>query len=135
MRDPKNPNELDCNHYALPLPISPVISTETMKVIRVDIMPTGLERSTNVIKPFKPRTANEYIPEYQELRQDLKPLNIIQPDGASFKVTEGEGINTVEWQKWHMRIGFNQREGMVLFDVSSSSYQDDLPLITTSGTI
>ena len=121
MRDPDNPNDLDCNHYALPLPISPVISTETMKVIRVDILPTGLESATDVIKPFQLRPPNEYVPEYQKLRRDLKPLNIVQPEGASFTVTEGEGISTLEWQKWHMRIGFNQREGMVLHDVSSRS--------------
>jgi primary-amine oxidase len=114
MQDPKEP---DCNHYAMPLPISPVISVETMKVIRIDIMPTGLEKSTDIIKPFKPSPPNEYISEYQKLRTDLKPLNIIQPKGVSFNVTEGEGTSTLEWQKWYMRIGFNQREGMVLYDV------------------
>jgi len=121
MRDPNNPNELDCNHYAFPLPVSPVVSTETMKVIRVDIMPTGLESKTDIIKPYQPRIRNEYIPEYQKLRKDLKPLNIVQPEGASFTITESEGINTLEWQKWYMRIGFNRREGMVLFDVCPRS--------------
>jgi primary-amine oxidase len=90
-----------------------------MKVIRVDILPTGLESSTDVIKPLQLHPPNEYVPEYQKLRKDLKPLNIVQPEGASFKVTEGQGLSTLEWQKWYMRIGFNQREGMVLFDVSS----------------
>src|SRR6201996_316432 len=117
MRDPANPREANSNHYAFPLPISPVISAESRKVIRIDHLPTGADCKTG-IKPYKPRPPNEYISDYQELRTDLKPLNIVQPEGASFKVTENEGINTIEWQKWQMRVGFNQREGMVLYDVS-----------------
>jgi len=51
------------------------------------------------------------------LRTDLKPLNIVQPEGTSFTVTEDNGTSTLEWQKWYMRVGFHHREGMVLHDV------------------
>ncbi|MBJ7600077.1 primary-amine oxidase [Candidatus Nephthysia bennettiae] len=53
-----------------------------------------------------------YLPE--GVRQDLKPLDIVEPEGTSFKVTG----NLVEWQKWRFRIGFTQREGLVLQAVS-----------------
>ncbi len=52
------------------------------------------------------------------LRDDLKPLAITQPEGPSFTL---EG-NVLSWQKWSMRIGFNNREGLVLHQVG---YQDD----------
>jgi primary-amine oxidase len=48
------------------------------------------------------------------LRKDLKPLNVIQPDGPSFQVTNE---SLVEWQKWRFRVGFNPREGATLHDV------------------
>ncbi|KAF2268535.1 hypothetical protein CC78DRAFT_529976 [Lojkania enalia] len=117
MRDPMNPSEVDSNHYALPLPISPVISTETMKVIRIDICPTGADDTIKPLEPYKIKPPNEYIPEHQNLRTDLKPLNVVQPQGASFQVTQEGTSSVLSWQKWKFRVGFNQREGMVLYDV------------------
>jgi len=107
----------DSNHYALPLPISPVVCTETMSVIKVDILPTGADNSDTKLKPYISRPLNEYVPESQKLRTDLKPLRIVQPEGTSFSVLEQEGTSVLSWQKWSMRIGFNYREGMVLHDV------------------
>ena len=117
MRDPANATEADSNHYALPLSISPVVNPATMEVIRIDYLPTSKDNTTSEPKPWKPKPANEYIPEAQELRQDLKPLNVVQPEGVSFSVTQEGTSHTVEWQKWFFRIGFNMREGMVLYDV------------------
>ena len=117
MRHPSNPDEADTNHYALPLPISPVVSTETHKVVRVDILPTGKDNTVHELKPWKIHPANEYVSEYQKLRTDLKPLQVVQPEGASFSVTPQGTSNIIEWQKWQFRVGFNQREGMVLYDV------------------
>ncbi|KAI7507710.1 putative copper amine oxidase [Hortaea werneckii] len=117
MRDPQNSNEADSNHYALPLSISPVISSESMKVIRIDHLPTGKDNTIKEPQPWTPKPANEYIPEAQSLRTDLKPLNVVQPEGASFSVTQQGTSSIVEWQKWSFRVGFNQREGMVLYDV------------------
>ena len=53
-------------------------------------------------------------PAFTEFRDDLKPLEITQPDGPSFTV---DG-NQVQWQKWSLRIGFNPREGLVLHQVA-----------------
>ena len=43
-------------------------------------------------------------------RQDVKPLDITQPDGPSFTL---DGYH-LRWQKWDLRIGFTAREGLVL---------------------
>ena len=122
MRDPNDPSNADSNHYAFPLAISPVVDTVTLKVIRIDLCPTGGDLQTKKTQPFPEiPPGNEYTPEHQSLRSDLKPLNVIQPEGASFKVTQsGETGQVIEWQKWSFRVGFNQREGMVLYDVSFS---------------
>lgn len=120
MRDPMNPSEADSNHYALPLAISPVVDTEKWKVIRIDFLPTGTDNSIKKTAPYKVVPPNEYIPEHQDLRTDMKPLNVIQPEGASFTATKtGETGELIEWQKWSFRVGFNQREGTVLYDVSA----------------
>jgi len=50
-------------------------------------------------------------------RQDLKPVQITQPEGTSFTVDGHE----VSWQKWRFRVGFTLREGLVLHLVR---YQD-----------
>jgi primary-amine oxidase len=47
------------------------------------------------------------------LRDDLKPLEIVQPEGPSF-VVDG---NEVRWQRWSFRLGFSAREGLILHDV------------------
>lgn len=117
LRDPDNAHLVDSNHYALPLPISPVFNTATRELVRIDYMPTGSGFTAEAPKPYKRRPANEYIPESQKLRQDLKPLHVSQPEGASFKVTEQGTSQVVEWQKWSFRAGFNMREGMVLYNV------------------
>jgi primary-amine oxidase len=50
-------------------------------------------------------------------RQDLKPLEIAQPEGPSFTL-DGHRLT---WQKWSLRVGFNGREGLTIHDVR---YQD-----------
>ena len=117
IRDPANPSEQDSNHYALPITISPVIDTVTMKVIRIDHLPTGKDNTIKETQPYKIRPANEYVSEYQKLRTDVKPLHVVQPEGASFTVTKEGTSDVVAWQKWTFRVGFNQREGMVLYNV------------------
>jgi primary-amine oxidase len=46
-------------------------------------------------------------------RRDVRPLDIVQPDGPSFTV---DGYH-LRWQKWDLRIGFTAREGLVLHRV------------------
>jgi primary-amine oxidase len=47
------------------------------------------------------------------VRQDLKPIEITQPDGPSFEVRGHE----IAWQRWRLRWSFNAREGLVLHTV------------------
>jgi primary-amine oxidase len=56
----------------------------------------------------------EYRAEKLQLRDDVKPIHVHQPEGPSFEV---DGYR-VRWQKWDLRVGFNSREGLVLHDVA-----------------
>ena len=122
MRDPGDPSNLNSNHYAFPLAICPVVDVVDMRVSRIDMLPTGSDHGTKKPGPISIPPPCEYTPEHQKLRNDLKPLNIIQPQGASFTVTKaGETGEIIQWQKWSFRVGFNCREGMVLYDVRYDS--------------
>ena len=62
-----------------------------------------------------PPERGSYLPEdVGPMRDDLKPLEITQPDGPSFTV---DG-NLVQWQRWSLRVGFDPYEGLTLHDVS-----------------
>jgi primary-amine oxidase len=52
-------------------------------------------------------------PPVERLRDDVKPIEITQPEGPSFTV---DGW-AVEWQKWRLRIGYHPREGLLLHQV------------------
>lgn len=61
-----------------------------------------------------PQEAGNYTAEaVDQMRTDLKALEITQPDGPSFQV----GGYHVRWQKWDFRLGFTHREGLVLYTV------------------
>ena len=136
MRDPNDASNENSNHYAFPLAISPVVDTVTLQVIRIDLCPTGVDNQIKETRPFNHRLGNEYAPEHQQTRSDLKPLNVVQPEGASFKVAQsGETGQLIEWQKWSFRVGFNQREGMVLYDVRLSQLFRVKPVLTVAGAI
>jgi primary-amine oxidase len=53
------------------------------------------------------------VPAFDEVRGDLRPLAITQPDGPGFTV---DGY-AVEWQKWRLRVGYSPREGLLLHEV------------------
>lgn len=119
-RDPAT-NNPDSNHYAFPLPLIPVMDMKSRRIIRVDRLATGgtedgLKYGTGPKDALAHCKAAEYIPELVEggLRQDLKPLNVVQPFGPSFTVRDN---SLVEWQKWRFRVGFNAREGATLHDI------------------
>lgn len=122
-RDSSKDN-MDSNHYGFPIPFIPVMDWVTKEIIRVDRLATGgaeddLEpapRGESPKKLFHGSKHAEFVPELidQPHRQDLKPLNVVQPEGASFTI-QPDGL--VEWQKWRLRLGFTPREGAVLHDV------------------
>ncbi|KAL7925794.1 copper amine oxidase [Trichoderma austrokoningii] len=122
-KDARNGNP-DSNHYGYPIPIVPIMDWYTKKIIKVERIATGgigdepeaKIRSDEPVKLFENHKSCEYVPELLDipLRTDLKPINITQPEGASFTVQD-DGL--IEWQKWRFRLGFTPREGAVLHDV------------------
>jgi primary-amine oxidase len=109
----------------MPISISPVVNASTMELVRIDVLPTGADNTIKEIQPFKVPPPNEYISDYNDLRTDIKPLHVVQPEGASFTVSQlGEIGHTIAWQKWDFKVGFNIREGMVIYDV----HYDNRPL-------
>ena len=104
------------NHYSLPCAFSPVFNADTREFVRMDYLPTGAGHATSDTKPWKPVKAVEYTHDLIDtpVRTDLKPYIVQQPEGPSFNV---DG-HLVEWQKWKFRVGFNYRDGLVLYNVT-----------------
>ncbi|RVX71422.1 Copper amine oxidase 1 [Exophiala mesophila] len=118
-RDTRSGNA-DSNFYAYPLPFIPVMDAAMKKLIRIDRLATGgkgdaLNAKTHSKKIIDHCKTSEYVPELlpNGTRQDLKALNVSQPDGPSFSV---DG-SLIEWQNWRFRVGFNPREGATIHDV------------------
>ena len=61
------------------------------------------------VRRVRPRAHRDRRP-----RTDLKPLEITQPEGVSFSLDGNE----LRWQNWTMRLGFNFREGPVIYQVA-----------------
>ena len=98
------------NLYAHPIDgLIVVVDLNTMEVVRVE---------DHGVVPVPTEPSNYSTEHVTDLRTGLKPLEIIQPEGASFEVRDGYEIR---WQKWQMRIGFTPREGLVLYTVG---YED-----------
>lgn len=94
------------NLYAHPIEgLNPVVDIKAQKLIRIDdygVVPV-------------PETDINYDREFQtETRNDLKPIDVVQPEGVSFHL---EG-NRIFWHDWSILIGFNARESLTLHDVT-----------------
>jgi primary-amine oxidase len=105
------------NGYARPLGgIVVVVDLNQMEVVRIE---------DYGVVPLPPESANwsrEYIP---DVRNDLKPVEIVQPQGPSFTVEGHE----VRWQKWKFRVSFTAREGLVLHTISYHDNGVDRPIL------
>jgi primary-amine oxidase len=108
----------DDNGYARPVEgLIVLVDLDKMEVIDV--------RDHGVV-PFPPKAGN-YVPElmidddnrpaFTRLRDDVRPIEITQPEGPSFTVDGHE----VHWQKWRLRVGYTPREGLVLHQIG---YED-----------
>ena len=94
------------NPYAHPVSgLKVVVDVNSMEVLQID---EAHDRGF-------PEVDAEYTPELrgEPARTDLKPLDIVQPKGVSFEL---DG-SLLRWQDWEFRIGFNYREGPVLYQV------------------
>ena len=65
------------------------------------------------------------VNDYGPLRQDLKPVEITQPEGTSFSVEDNE----ITWQKWRFRMVVDDTEGLVLHRVSYTQDGVERPII------
>jgi primary-amine oxidase len=105
------------NGYAHPIDsMVVVVDVKKLEVLKVE------EYDPVPLPPASGNWAREYIP---NVRTDLKPIEIIQPEGVSFKVTGRQ----VEWQKWKFRVGFTSREGLVLHTVSYTDESGERPIL------
>ena len=99
----------DDNAYAHPIEgLCAVIDLDRAEVLRVDDY--GVAEI--------PMGNRNYAAKFREtFRDDIRPLDITQPERPSFSVTGHE----VHWQKWRFRVGFNAREGLTLHAIT---YED-----------
>lgn len=93
------------NRYAKPLEaIRLVVDLNAMKVLHIE---------EHGEWPLPPEDIRAEGMKHRQRNTGLKPLEIIQPEGASFRVNG----NVVEWEKWQLVVGFTAREGLTLHDI------------------
>jgi primary-amine oxidase len=97
------------NGYARPIEgLVALVDLNAMTVLRVD---------DHGRVPLATGDGNYGPDDVGPLRDDLRPIEIVQPEGPSFEL-DGFGLR---WQKWSLRIGFTPREGLVLYTIG---YED-----------
>lgn len=101
---------IDDSQYSYPLDFCPIYNAETKEFIHIDVPP--VRRPINKAPP-----QNYHVDAIQQqggYRNDVKPINIAQPEGVSFKVNG----RLIDWQNWNIHVGFNYREGIVLNNIT-----------------
>ena len=93
------------NYYARPIDnIVVVVDLNKKQVIRIE---------DSGVVPLPTHAGNWTRAYVKERNHDLKPWDVSQEKGASFTVVGHE----VKWQNWSFRVGFNPREGLVLYTI------------------
>ena len=97
------------NGYARPIEgLVALVDLNAMRVLRID---------DHGRVPLATADGNYGPEDVAPLRDDLRPIEILQPEGPSCEL-DGFGLR---WQKWRLRIGFTPREGLVLHTIG---YED-----------
>jgi len=93
-------------HHATGL--HPVVDLNSMRLLELEDLMQDRERAG------QPAVMAEYLPSLipVPLRQ-VKQLKVSQPDGVGFSL-DGRLLS---WQNWQLRVGFNNREGLILHQV------------------
>jgi primary-amine oxidase len=90
------------NEWAHPVDgVIALVDLSTLEVLRVE---------DHGVVPVPPESGNFGVAAAGELRTDIAPLEITQPNGPGFTV-DGR---VVRWQRWQVHVGFTPREGLVL---------------------
>ncbi|MDA3647967.1 primary-amine oxidase [Saccharopolyspora indica] len=58
-------------------------------------------------------------------RTTQRPIEITQPEGPSFTLTDG----VLSWENWHVRLGYDMREGLVLHQVGFTDGGELRPVV------
>jgi len=96
-------------------PIEGVVVTMDMNKMQVvDVIDTGIRPVNQTISGSSSST-----------RTGLQPLVVTQPNGPSFQING----NAVTWQSWHFRVGYNSREGLVLYQIGYEQNNVVRPII------
>jgi primary-amine oxidase len=101
---------VDDSQYSFPLDFCPIFDAEKQEIIHIDI--PEIRRPVSKAKPNNYHAAS--VEAEGGYRTDIKPINITQPDGVSFKI-DGR---IIDWQNWNFHVGFNYKEGIVLNNIT-----------------
>jgi len=116
----------DDNGYARPVEgLIVVVDVDRMEV--VDVQDHGVVSLPAQPGNYMPELMVEQgnRPEFDRLRDGAKPIEITQPEGASFTVDGHQ----VSWQKWRLDVGFSPREGLVLHQISYDDKGRQRPIV------
>ncbi|EJT47203.1 peroxisomal copper amine oxidase (Methylamine oxidase) [Trichosporon asahii var. asahii CBS 2479] len=122
------------NLYAHPCDLIPVLDSNSGEILTIDYphshsttdkhSPSGSDAYAKAEPRERfapPKTNHNYLPEQImqdepnfKLREGLKPLHVIQPEGVSYSLAG----RMMSWQNWNFHIGFNYREGLVISNVT-----------------
>ena len=91
--------------------LHPVVDLNNMTLLEIE--DDGASADSRV----QPEVMGEYLPALIGMPlRDIAPLEVSQPAGAGFTL-DGR---LLRWQDWQLRLGFNHREGLVLYQVRFS---------------
>jgi primary-amine oxidase len=96
------------NQYARPIDgLSVIVDLAENAVIRID--------DERVLPVPQADASAEWSYRFLDgARTDVRPLDIVQPEGPSFTL-DGDRLT---WQKWDLRVGWTTREGLVLHTIT-----------------
>ena len=98
------------NYYAHPVEgLHALIDLSTLEILRVD---DHFEAAGDYI-PVPRAPLNFDADVLTEFRPPSAPLDVVQPAGPGYRVAG----NLVTWENWDFRVGFNGREGLVLYTI------------------
>jgi primary-amine oxidase len=101
------------NAYSRPLEgIHAFIDLDEMEVL--EVVDNGVVDEDSPLPPERADFRGDQV----DTRDDREHLDVVQPDGVSWEIDGRE----VEWQKWSFRVGWTDREGLVIHDIT---YDDD----------
>lgn len=104
----------DSNDYMYAHPIEgivPIVDLDAMQIFDIEVYEDYMPK--HIPMNEYNYTTERLGAEYYNHSAQLKPLEIVQPEGPSFSF---DG-NVIRWHKWTLHIGFSPREGMVLSDI------------------